>query len=69
MESMAVSKKGRKVVRLANNDKLDEAVCPWFVQKGLKEWPVSRLVLCEKAAQLHVLLHKGDSEPPFLYSF
>ena len=33
MESMAISKKGKKVMSLADDDKLDEAVYLWFVQK------------------------------------
>ena len=65
MESMAISKKGRKVMHLADDDKLDEAVYLWFVQKRTQDMPVSGSILCEKAAQLHALLHQSDSEPSF----
>ena len=65
MESMAISKKGRKVMRLADDGKLDEAVYLWFVQKRTQDMPVSGPILCEKAAQLHALLYKDDPEPPF----
>ena len=33
MDSMAMSKNGRKVMRLADDDRLDKAVYLWFVQK------------------------------------
>ena len=47
MESMDMNKKGRKVMRLANDDKLDEAVYQWFVQKRSQDMPVSGPVLCD----------------------
>ena len=50
MDSMDMSKKGRKVMRLVNDDKLDEAVYLWFSQKRSQDMPVSGPVLCEKAA-------------------
>ena len=59
MESMAIRKKGRKVMSLADNDKLDEAVYVWFVQKRTQDMPVSGPILCVKAAQLHALLTKA----------
>ena len=40
MESMAMSKKGRTVMRLADNNKLDKGVYLWFVQKRTKDMPV-----------------------------
>jgi len=52
-------------MRLANDDKLDEAVHQWFVQKCSQNMPVSGPVFCEKAVQLHKQLHKGDAIPPF----
>ena len=55
-------------MRLADDDKLDEAVCLWVVQKRTQNMPVSGPILCEKAVQLHALLHKDDSEPPFQVS-
>lgn len=50
---------------LADNDKLDEAVYLWFVQKRTGDMPVSGPILCEKAAQLHAMLHENELEPPF----
>ena len=50
---------------LADDYKLDEADYVWFVQKRTQDMPVSELILCVKAAQLHTLLHEGGSEPPF----
>ena len=40
MESMAISKKGQKVMHLADVDKLDEAVYFWFVQKRIQDIPI-----------------------------
>ena len=65
MEGLSMSKKGRKIMRLADDDKLDEAVYLWFVQKRSKDMPVSGPILCEKATQLYVKLYEGDSESPF----
>ena len=65
MDSMAMNKKVRKVMRLAYDDRLDEAVYLWFTQKRSQDIPVSGPVLCEKAAQLHEQLHEGESMPPF----
>lgn len=65
MESMAMSKKGRKVMRLADDDRLDKAVYLWFAQKWSQDMPVSGPVLCEKAVQLHEQLHESESVPPF----
>ena len=59
MDNMAMSKKGRKVMRLASDDKLDEAVYQWFVQKRSQDMP-----LC-KAVQLHGMLNKGGAIAPF----
>ena len=53
---------------MTDDDEIDEAVHLWFVQKRTQDMPVSGPILCEKAAELHALLHKGDSEPPF-YSY
>ena len=64
MESMTISIKGRKVMRLASDEKLDEAVYQWFVQKRSVDMPVSGPVLCEKALQLHEQLYQGASNTP-----
>ena len=65
MENTAISTKGRKVMRICDDDKLDEAVYLWFVQKRSQDMPVSGPILCEKASELHSQLHEGESVPPF----
>ena len=45
IESVAMSKKGRKVRCLADDDKLDKAVYLWFFQKSTQDMPVSRPIL------------------------
>ena len=65
MDGMAMSKKGRKVMRLSDDDKLNEAVYQWFVQKWSHDMQVSGPVLCEKAVQLHKQLHEGSTVPSF----
>ena len=57
--------KKRKVMRLADDDKLDQALFLWFVQKRSQNLPVSGPVLCEKAAIMHAQIHAGESVPPF----
>ena len=61
MESMAIIKKGRKVMRLAYDDKVDEAVNVGLSKRGLKTCPFSRPILCVKVTQLY----ESNSEPPF----
>ena len=68
MENLDVSSKKRKVMRLAKDDRLDEALYLWFIQKRSQDMPVSGPILCEKATQLHEMLHKDDEstlEAPF----
>ena len=60
MEGLAMNTKGRKVIRLADDEKLDKAVYLWFIQKRSQDMPISGPVLCEKATQLHAQLHEGD---------
>ena len=60
MENLDVSSKKRKVMRLAKDDSLDEALYLWFIQKRSQDMPVSGPILCEKATQLHEMLHKDD---------
>ncbi len=57
MDSLSVSKKQRKIMCMADDDKLDEALFLWFVQKRSQEMPISGPLLCEKA----VLLNSGLS--------
>ena len=52
MDSMTLSK-GHKVMRLAMNDKFNEAVYQCFFQKRSLDMPISGPILCEKAIQLH----------------
>ena len=54
-------------MRMADDEKLDEAVYLWFVQKRSQDFPVSGPILCEKAVQLHAQLHQGDSEAELLF--
>ena len=61
MDGMAMSKKRRKVMRLSDDGKLDEAVYQWFVQKRSQDMPVSGPVPCEKAVQLHKQVHEGST--------
>ena len=69
MESMAISKKGRKVMRFANDHKLNKAANFWFVQKTTQDMPVSGPSLQKSCTASCAVLHKGDSEPLFSYSF
>ena len=52
-------------MQLAGDDKLDKVVNFWSVQKNTQDMPISGWIHREKVAPLYVLLHKGDSEPPF----
>ena len=65
MDSLSVSVKERKIMRLADDEKLDEAVYLWFVQKRSLSIPVTGVVLSEKATQFHEQLHPEASEKPF----
>ena len=49
---------------MAADDKLDEALYLWFVQKKSQGMPINDPVLCEKSMQLHSKIH-GDSAPEF----
>ncbi len=51
-------------MRMDKDDKLDEALNLWFVQKRHLGVPVSGPILCEKATQLHMRIN-GDSAPEF----
>ena len=62
MESFSVDSKSRKIMRLANDDELDQALYLWFVQKRSQNIPVSGPLLTEKALQLHALLHESNME-------
>ena len=45
MESLTMSSKGRNVMRLADDEKLDKAVYLWFVQKRSQDMPISGGIL------------------------
>ena len=64
MDNLSVCKKQRKTMRMADDDKLDEALFLWFVQKRSQGMPISGPLLCEKAIQLNSKLY-GESAPPF----
>ena len=64
MNSLSVSVKERKIMRLADDEKLDEAVYLWFIQKRSLGIPVSGVILSEKATEFHEQLHP-DSEKSF----
>ena len=65
MENMDISKKGKCAWPMMI--KLDQAAYTWFVQMRTENMLLSWLILCEKAAKLHMLLH--DSELPFQASW
>ena len=49
MDSLSMSVKERKIMRLADDEKLDEAVYLCFIQKRSLGIPVSGVILSEKA--------------------
>ena len=49
MESLSVSSKERKIMRLADDEKVDEAVYLWYVQKRSQGIPITGPILREKA--------------------
>ena len=58
MENLDVSSKKRKIMRLCKDNKLYEALYLWFIQKRAQDMTVNGPILCEKASQLHAMLHK-----------
>ena len=58
MENFDVSSKKRKIMRLCKDNKLYEALYLWFIQKRAQDMTVNGFILCEKASQLHAMLHK-----------
>ena len=56
-----MSKKGRKVMCLAYDDQLDKAM----VRAEMEPKHADKWALCEKAVQLHEMLHKRESLPLF----
>lgn len=60
MESLLVCSKERKIMRLADDEKVDEAVYLWYVQKRSEGIPITGPILREKAQLFHQQLH-GDN--------
>ena len=52
----------RKVMRLAKDQELDEALYMWFVQKRAEGMPISGPMLCEKASYYHERLHNDSAD-------
>ena len=65
MDSLSVSTKEWKILRLVDDKKLDELVYLWFIQKRSLGILVSDVVLSEKATQFYEQLHPGASEKSF----
>lgn len=59
MESLEIGKR-RKTMKTATNEKLDEAVYLWFMQKRCEGIPLSGPIICEKAIQFNLLLGGSD---------
>ena len=56
----------RKVMRLAKDEQLDQALYLWFVQQRSVGMPISGPILREKAKQLNEQLHAEEATtPPF----
>ena len=54
----------RKIMRLAKEQQVEEAVYLWFVQKRSQDTPVSGPLLKEKAKEFHEKLHIEEDDPP-----
>ena len=61
MDGLGASSKKRKIMRMSDDSKLNEALYLWFVEKRTQDIPVSRPILCEKASQLYEMLHIEDT--------
>ena len=51
-------------MRLAKDEKLDQALYLWFAQKRGIGMPISGTILCEKAKQFNKQLHAQEATPP-----
>ena len=65
MESLSVCSKEHKIMRLADDEKLDEAVYLWYVQKRSQGIPITGPILREKARLFHQQLHDDNSSSSF----
>ena len=65
MESLSVSSKERKIMRLADDEKVDEAVYLWYVQKRSQGIPIMGPILREKAQLFYQQLHGDSSSSTF----
>ena len=53
MESLSVSLKECKIIRLTKDEQVDEALYTWYIQKRSQEIPVTGPILTEKAQLFH----------------
>ena len=65
MESLSVSSKERKIMRLADDEKVDEAVYLWYIQKRSQGIPITGPILREKAQLFYQQLHGDSSSSTF----
>ena len=63
LESKSISG-DRKVMRLAKDNELDQALYLWFVQKRSIGMPMSGPILCEKSKQFNEQLHADEATIP-----
>ena len=63
VESKSISG-SRKVMCLANDEELDQALYLRFVQKRGIGMPISGTILCEKAKQFNEQLHSQEATAP-----
>ena len=52
----------RKTMKAAQDEKLDEAVAMWFMQKRSEGVPISGPILTAKALQFHMKLYPDGGE-------
>ena len=65
MDSLSVSLKERKIMHLADDEKVDEAVYLWYVQKRSQGIPITGPILREKAQLFYQQLHGDSSSSTF----
>ena len=62
------TKRDVKVTKLGEYPLLEKALYLWFQQKKMEGNPVSGPLLCEKAVELHKILHKDSKDSDFVAS-
>ena len=60
MESLSVCPKERKIMHLAKDGQLDEALYLWYIQKRSQGIPVTGPIMTEKAQMFYQQLHVDD---------